>query len=287
MLKSMTGFGTGTVSGGQITTTVSVKAVNGRYLDVRVHGFELHPNTEMDVRNAVKKSLLRGTLHVKLDIVNGGPDSQKPLFNRPRFEALEAILLTIQKEYGRHLDPGAIITSNDLFTYGEGEEVSSQNVLEAVDKACQEVDRMRTREGELIQTDLEARINTIAAARESLEPLVQKTMAKLRERYRARVLELVDDVALGEARLEQEVVHLAERSDVSEEILRLGSHLDQFRSLLTSAEPVGRRLNFLLQEIGREINTIGSKSGSEKIIPLIIEMKDEVEKLKEQVQNVL
>jgi len=282
----MTGFGRGTADQNSIQITALIKAVNGRFLEIRFRGLELDPEDEKLLRDVITQELVRGTVFVTLDM-NSNSGTQELRFNRERFEAIESILLEIQKEYGRHLDLGEILTTNDLFSYVKGNAAEPQLMVSAVKAACREVVMMRRAEGKKLQEDLETRLKLVEKALFALEQGLPEEIKNRQAQYQDRIQSLLGEVNVDESRILQEAAFLAERGDVTEEVVRLKSHFLQFRNLLKEKDPVGRKLNFLLQEMGREINTIGAKCSSDKSLAQVIIMKDEAEKMREQIQNVL
>ncbi|MBT4318973.1 MAG: YicC family protein [Candidatus Marinimicrobia bacterium] len=286
MIQSMTGYGQSFSGSGTKKITASIKAVNGRYLDVKIRGIDIEPAVEKKIRDIITEKLIRGTILVNLDKDNGNK-TQDLTFNSERYELIEAVLLEIQKKYGRHLDMGDLINANDLFTYVDNDPITSENLIKAVSKACSEVLDMRSIEGIRLKKDFEDRLLILINLLSDLESDLPKELEKREEKYKNKISDLLNNATIDEVRITQEIAILAEKSDVTEEVVRLKSHFDQFKSMLNKKEPSGKGLNFLLQEISREINTIGSKCTSEKIINKIINMKDETEKVREQVQNIL
>ena len=285
MIQSMTGYGRGTAGKGLNKVTSYIKVVNGRYLDIKFRGIEIDPNDYNNIRNLLVEKLVRGTVHIDLELENNNDESIS--FNKDRFEAIENILLEIQKKYGRHLDMGDFITSNDLFARRDLNSLDSKLLLNAVSNACKEVVKMRKSEGKALQSDLNDRLNSLNRALSDIEKILPKELENRSKKYINKISDLLNDNSIDESRVAMEVAILAEKSDVTEEIVRLKSHFDQFNVMVSSNDPVGKRLNFLIQEISREINTIVSKVSSNDIINGIIVMKDEVEKIREQVQNIL
>ena len=285
MIQSMTGYGRGTAGKGLNKVTSYIKVVNGRYLDIKFRGIEIDPNDYNNIRNLLVEKLVRGTVHIDLELENNNDESIS--FNKDRFEAIENKLLEIQKKYGRHLDMGDFITSNDLFARRDLNSLDSKLLLNAVSNACKEVVKMRKSEGKALQSDLNDRLNSLNRALSDIEKILPKELENRSKKYINKISDLLNDNSIDESRVAMEVAILAEKSDVTEEIVRLKSHFEQFNVMVSSNDPVGKRLNFLIQEISREINTIGSKVSSNDIINGIIVMKDEVEKIREQVQNIL
>ncbi len=286
MIQSMTGYGRGSAGKGDKKVTALIKAVNGRFLDVKIRGLDIDPADEKAVRDVISEKLIRGTIHVNLEMDNG-IKTQSLSFNEERFEAIERILLDIQKKYGRHLDMGDIINAGDLFTHVDNGALGRKQLAAAINKACAEVTQMRQSEGEKLNKDFLDRLDILKSVLSQIEIDLPIEFEKRETKYKDRIAELLDNTAIDESRIAQEIAMLAEKADVTEEVVRLKSHFGQFSEMLSDEEPAGRRLNFLLQEMSREINTIGSKSSSEKIVNHVITMKDEAEKMREQIQNIL
>ena len=286
MIQSMTGYGRGVTGKGAGKVIVLIRAVNGRFLEVKIRGLDIDPSDDKKIRDIVSEKLVRGTVHVNFEIEGNG-QSQTLSFNKDRFEAIESILLNIQKEYGRHLDMGDIVNANDLFTHVDIDSPESKLLIKAVESACDEVTQMRKAEGEKLKKDFEDRLSILEKVLNQVEKELPKEFQKREKRYKSRIAELLDGSLVDENRIAQEIAMLAEKADVTEETVRLKSHFQQFKSLLSEKGSAGKRLNFLLQEISREINTIGSKSSSDLIVNHVITLKDEAEKMREQIQNIL
>ena len=286
MIQSMTGYGRGTAGKGINKITSLVKVVNGRYLDIKIRGIEIEPSDYNEIRNLLVEKLVRGTVQVTIEVENKN-NLETLSFNKDRFEAIEGILIEVQKKYGRHLEMSDIINSNDLFYYSEPQSLDSKLLINSVTKACDEVNSMRKKEGGKLKSDLDDRLNILIKLLLKLEKQIPEETKKRAKKYRVRVGELAQDISIDESRIIQEIAILAEKADITEEVVRLKSHFDQFKSIIAKTEPVGKQLNFLIQEISREMNTIGSKNSSNDLINTIIIMKDELEKIREQTQNIL
>ena len=286
MIQSMTGYGRGTAGKGINKITSLVKVVNGRYLDIKIRGIEIEPSDYNEIRNLLVEKLVRGTVQVTIEVENKN-NLETLSFNKDRFEAIEGILIEVQKKYGRHLEMSDIINSNDLFYYSEPQSLDSKLLINSVTKACDEVNSMREKEGGKLKSDLDDRLNVLIKLLLKLEKQIPEETKKRAKKYRVRVGELAQDISIDESRIIQEIAILAEKADITEEVVRLKSHFDQFKSIIAKTEPVGKQLNFLIQEISREMNTIGSKTSSNDLINTIIIMKDELEKIREQTQNIL
>lgn len=286
MIQSMTGYGRGTAGKGINKITSLVKVVNGRYLDIKIRGIEIEPSDYNEIRNLLVEKLVRGTVQVTIEVENKN-NLETLSFNKDRFEAIEGILIEVQKKYGRHLEMSDIINSNDLFYYSEPQSLDSKLLINSVTKACDEVNTMRKKEGGKLKSDLDGRLNILIKLLLKLEKQIPEETKKRAKKYRVRVGELAQDISIDESRIIQEIAILAEKADITEEVVRLKSHFDQFKSIIAKIDPVGKQLNFLIQEISREMNTIGSKTSSNDLINTIIIMKDELEKIREQTQNIL
>ena len=286
MIQSMTGYGRGTAGKGINKITSLVKVVNGRYLDIKIRGIEIEPSDYNEIRNLLVEKLVRGTVQVTIEVENKN-NLETLSFNKDRFEAIEGILIEVQKKYGRHLEMSDIINSNDLFYYSEPQSLDSKLLINSVTKACDEVNSMRKKEGGKLKSDLDDRLNILIKLLLKLEKQIPEETKKRAKKYRVRVGELAQDILIDESRIIQEIAILAEKADITEEVVRLKSHFDQFKSIIAKIDPVGKQLNFLIQEISREMNTIGSKTSSNDLINTIIIMKDELEKIREQTQNIL
>ena len=286
MLTSMTGFGRGAVDKGDQAVQVIVRTYNARFLETKIRGIALIPEIEAAVREKINKSLIRGTVHVSIE-KNQVSNKDNLSFNRQRFEAVENILYEIQKEYGRSLDMSSLISFEDLFLKGDNNELKEKTIMDALNIALDQVQTMRDKEGQAIHNDTLARLVSLTDQLNSIGTLSKELVTDQKEKLQKRVSKLMDNAAIDEQRFAQEVAMLADRTDISEELVRIRSHIDQFKALLELEEPTGKRLSFLLQEFSREINTVGSKSGTGAIINIVVDFKNQLEKIREQAQNVL
>jgi uncharacterized protein (TIGR00255 family) len=208
-------------------------------------------------------------------------------FNKDRFEALDNILKTIAKNYGRELNMGDLMHASDLIADGKNELLDPDKIINVTKEALIQVLDMRQAEGGQIQEDLLRRLKVLKTGLRELEKMNVSFADERKEKLESRLQKLLGNHELDETRLAQEVALLAERADVTEETVRLKSHYDQMDKILTAEGAVGKRFIFLLQEITREVNTVGSKNGSIDVVNQVIAMKDELEKMREQAQNIL
>ncbi len=291
MIKSMTGYGKGDWQGDGKRMEVEVKSFNHRYLDIVPHlPRRLNP-LEAQVRNFIKQRISRGRVEMFAQIDHSGDDEKKLEIDlsmaRDYFLALKAL----QENLGL---PGEIrletLTNfRDIFTRQEietdpGKEWAALQV--ALEGALKNLEQMRLDEGGSLRADFSHRLQAIKEMILQVEEKTPEILQAYRDRLAARVQELGGGIEIDPARLAQEVAFLAERSDVSEELVRLRSHLHQFQENLDRNEPVGRKLEFLLQEINRETNTLASKANDAGIAQIAVAIKSELEKMREQVQNV-
>ena len=248
MIQSMTGYGRGVTGKGAGKVIVLIRAVNGRFLEVKIRGLDIDPSDDKKIRDIISEKLIRGTVHVTFEMEGNG-QYQTLSFNKDRFEAIESILLNIQKDYGRHLVMGDIVNANDLFTHVDIDSPESKLLIKAVENACDEVIQMRKAEGEKLKKDFEDRLSILEKVLNQVEKELPKEFQKREKRYKSRIAELLDGSLVDENRIAQEIAMLAEKADVTEETVRLKSHFQQFKSLLSEKGSAGKRLNFLLQEI--------------------------------------
>ena len=282
----MTGFGRGSAGKGPNKIDVEIRTVNSRFLETKIRGFNLDPILEIKVRNTLETSLQRGNVQVRFEL-KSGQDSQQLSFNRKRFEILQDVVKKIHVEYGQRMNLSDIISTNDLLSADEPENLKPGIILKAVELALNQVNEMREKEGHQIQTDILNRMELLQTRIDEVGEISGKFSLEKQVQMREKISELLDGEALDETRLIQEVAFLAERADVTEEIVRCKCHFTQMSSYMNQEEPVGKRINFLIQEIGREVNTIGSKSPQPAVTNHVIEIKGELEKIREQVQNIL
>jgi len=287
MILSMTGFGRALTDTDAGLLSATIRSVNSRYLDIKIRGLNFEPEVEKSIRDLMTKRLIRGTVQITFELNNNGASSKSLTFNKDRFEALDNILKTIAKTYGRELNMGDLIHASDLIVDGRNELLDSDKIINVTKEALIQVLNMREAEGEQIQKDLLRRLKVLKTGLIELEKMNVSFADERKEKLESRLQKLLGNRELDETRLAQEVALLAERSDVTEETVRLKSHYNQMDKILTAKGAVGKRFIFLLQEITREVNTVGSKNGSVDVVNQVIVMKDELEKMREQAQNIL
>jgi uncharacterized protein (TIGR00255 family) len=290
-IVSMTGFGAGAATEGREKISVELKSVNGKFCEVKARLPRELAALEADVVKLVKERIGRGS--IDLSARRSSPEGLEavPLVNRALLTAYAGALREAAQSAGLTSELGV----RDLLTLEGVVRLDSRPpdlaaagkaLASAVSTALTALVDVRQREGAALGTDLGTRLQLLRKLSAQAAAAVPTAINVYRERLQTRVKEIASDLELDPQRLEQEIVLFAERTDVTEELIRLNAHFEEFDRLLMKSGPVGRQLDFLIQEINREVNTTGSKSQSTEISRLIVEMKTEVERLREQVQNV-
>lgn len=286
MIKSMTGFGRGNVSASGRHITAQVRAVNGRFLDIKIRGMELDPSVEQEIRKMLSDSLQRGTIVLSIKSVSQN-GSGGLVFNRAKMKSIADAVASVEKEFDVSISLGDVIRADDLFSTSEEGETQMDGVTEAVKKACAQAEKMRKAEGKKLYKDLKSRTAVIKRSLKNLKKLADSETKSRSKKYASKVKDLAGGIEIDGNRMIQEIAILAEKADVTEEVVRIDSHMEQFTELLNTYGQVGKRLNFILQEVGREVNTVGSKITSDTGVNRVVGMKNELERMREQVQNVL
>jgi uncharacterized protein (TIGR00255 family) len=282
----MTGFGRGNAGRGKNRIDVEIRAINSRYLDTKFRGIQLDFQLEQEIKKIIEKEIQRGSVYVHVELTND-QDSLKYTFDKDRFESLRDIIKSVYVSYGQRLSLSDVVTTNDLLKTENTPLINSKVVIKAISNAIVQLKEMRAKEGEVILNDINGRVKLLEKALNQVEDVSGKYNSEKQLILKNKISDLIKDEKLDDSRLMQEVAYYVERSDITEEIVRSKSHIHQIKKYLEMQEPVGKRLNFLLQEIVREVNTIGSKSPQTEITLQVVEMKSELEKMREQLQNLL
>jgi uncharacterized protein (TIGR00255 family) len=291
MIKSMTGYGKGRTAVGDIALTVEVKSVNHRYGDVSVKLPRFLLGLEGEIKKRVGGRLKRGKIDVFINIEGASSSILRPVVNRDMAAAYLELFRQMRADYGLEDDItlDLLTRQKEVITLAEGqpdEEALRRCLDGSLDSALDALERMRMAEGASTRRDMEEHLvnleGLLAAARERA-PLVP---GEWREKLTERLARLEKGFEVDPQRVAQEVAVFADRCDISEELARFQSHLEQFRGLFQSEDPVGRQMDFIVQEINREANTMGSKSNDVELTRLVVAMKAELEKIREQVQNI-
>jgi uncharacterized protein (TIGR00255 family) len=289
-MRSMTGYGRGAVERGEVHATVDVRSVNHRFLDLKLRGGQLPAAVEDAIAARVRAAIERGSVAVAVHLRGGAPgaariDGDAAVRAHRTLAELAARLAVPGPDLALVLAQPGVVTAEEALDDG-----SAAAALAALDAALVQLDAMRAAEGAALAAEIARRLDELAVLRAQIAGLAAGVPQQVARRLTERVRRLVDDAGAGGAvdpgRLAQEIAVLAERADITEELVRLTSHLDQARALLGATGAVGRRLEFLVQEIGRELNTIASKAQDAGVAALVIDAKAELERMREQAQNV-
>jgi uncharacterized protein (TIGR00255 family) len=288
----MTGFGRGQISEESFTVSVEIKTVNNRFLDVNMRlSQELQP-LEGELKRLISSRLSRGRIEINLQYEKTGEVSYE--LNRPLISGYLSALKEMQDEFSLGGEPDLnMIARLPNVLQAKKDEVDDgfvNAVKKAFETALDELEKMREVEGKSLKDELSFRLGEI----ENELPKIDSESASVAEEYRERLTKRINDflaksdsqIELDQARLAQEIAYLAEKSDIAEELTRLRAHIEQFRAIMIEENDVGKRLDFLTQELNREANTISSKSNNLKVKEAALTIKSEIEKIREQVQNV-
>ena len=291
MLKSMTGFGKREASYRGITYIAEVRSVNHRFREVVTRGPRGMSRMEDQLKALVAKHCSRGRIEVNISTTIGSELPKVMTLNRGLAQRYHHMLRELQKECKLQgsIDVALLASFRDIFQSGDSTEDSQKAdpfIKRIVAGALSDLDRMRCVEGKALHKDIIKRLQHTRDSHQKIQRRAPLVVRGYFERMQSRVTELLGSVAPDTTRLHQELAQFADRCDVSEELTRLDSHVEQFSTLLKGNEPVGRQLDFLLQEMGREVNTIGSKANDAEISKQVVYVKSELEKIREQVQNV-
>jgi uncharacterized protein (TIGR00255 family) len=295
MFRSMTGFASLTRQDSRAVVGVTLRAVNHRYLDVQVRLPQNLAASETKLRSLLQRHIARGRIELSVSVQLREPPAPEidlhEAFVRRLGEAIDRA--RAQGVVSGHLTPGDLVRIPQALVFREGAADSAEDVLalaslveSTVEEAAAALDAMRIREGVHLQKDLDGRRDLLAALIERVSAAAEEGRAELEIRLAERVKELSRDLPADPTAIAQEIVRAAGRSDISEEVVRFRAHLAHWGALTADEEPCGRKFDFLLQEMNREVNTIGSKADGLAVTELIVTAKAELEKMREQVQNV-
>jgi uncharacterized protein (TIGR00255 family) len=293
MIKSMTGFGQASLNTGEVTITVEVKSLNSKFLDLNLRLPKLFSEKEIEIRNLIAEKLERGKVSVSIDYQTTGKLEVRQAYNQELFAAYYAQLkkladtVNVSNEsnlFAIALNSPDVIqsTSKDDLDPAEWEKVNK-----LIAESMHTFEQFRLAEGKSLETKLIQYIESIRTSLLEVEVLDPKRIEKIRSKIKSSITDFFGNEGFDSNRLEQEIIYYIEKLDIHEERVRLKTHLDYFLQVLKSQQSNGKKLGFLAQEIGREINTIGSKANDAEMQKHVVMMKEELEKIKEQLNNIL
>jgi len=291
MIQSMTGYGKATVTFGEKKIHVELKSLNSKALDLSVRMAPLYREKEMEIRNQISKALERGKVDFSLWIEKEAAEAATPInaaLMNNYYEQIKHITATTDIPMPADLF-ATLLRMPDVLTKVDIQELSDEEwavVRQAIDEAITQTTNFRIQEGAALEKKFHEKLDNIEALMKDIEPYEMERVTKIRERITA-ALEKTISVDYDKNRLEQELIYYIEKLDINEEKQRLTNHLAYFRETMATGHGQGKKLGFIAQEMGREINTTGSKSNHAEMQNIVVRMKDELEQIKEQVLNVM
>jgi len=291
MIRSMTGYGSAKGKAGDLEITAEVKSVNNRYLDTSVRMPRSFLFAEDAVKAAVQKHISRGKVDVFISVDSSAANNMTVKVNEGLLKGYLDAIRHISEEYSLTNDLTAVSVSRfpDILSVEKADldaDAISAGIAAVAEQALCDFDAMRLREGEKLCSDVLSKLETIESLVTVVEKESPKTVEAYRNRLREKMTELLGTAGIDENRILAEAAIYADHIAVDEETVRLRSHMSQLRSMLKGASPIGRKIDFLIQEFNREANTIGSKCQNSDIAHVVVDLKSEIEKIREQIQNI-
>ncbi len=292
MLTSMTGFGRAECQDGDYSYKAEIRSVNNRFIEINTRIPKAFMDMELSLKKLIKSHCARGSINITITLANSS-DSSGEWEVKPNLslasqyvDALKEIQTSLGLEGQVHID--SVVGLRDVFKIEPIaiDPAKESLLLNMAEEALTSLQKMREEEGTHLQKDLAERIDSIEKHAAEIEKRQPKVIQEYKARLKEKIKLLNDGVEIDESRLAQETAILADRCDITEEVTRLTSHLNQFRKLFDASEPIGRKLEFITQEINREVNTMGSKSSDTEMANLVIEIKSTLEKIREQLANI-
>jgi uncharacterized protein (TIGR00255 family) len=292
MIKSMTAFAAAENTVDQLTVTAEIRSYNSRHLDIFLRIPPAYQSLEDQIKALIADRVSRGRVEIRVQIDDSFEAASELEVDFSRAKALVAAFNDLKSQFDLKSD----ITLDLLISAGgliktveknQKEDIVWPVIRDCIQLALDDYEAMRQKEGDFIAEDFEQRLSFIDGCLEQIHKKSEGLLTHYQQRLKERIAQLTQNsVELDPARIAQEAAFLADRSDIAEEIVRAKSHLNQFRQMMNAVEPAGRKLNFLLQELNREFNTMGSKVCNADVAHLVIDVKSELEKIREQIQNV-
>ena len=290
MIQSMTGFGNVVRETGDLIIRIEIKSLNSKHLDLNIRVPRQFSEKEISLRSAIGQRVQRGKVNLSIDIEYTNGVQMKRTINKPLLISYLKEVQEAAREAGVNADNalGSLLTINDVLQMpaSEPDLQDWSAVDEALQEALNQFETFRINEGATLELEIRQYVKNIELALARLQPWKEDRMVKVKQGMRDKLKELIEEDHIDENRLEQELLYYAEKFDISEELVRLQSHIDLFYNTLDEVAP-GKKLGFVVQEMGREINTTGSKSNDAEMQKEVVIMKEELEKIKEQVFNII
>ena len=291
MIKSMTGYGSAKGSAEGLEISIELKSVNNRYLDTSVRLPRSFLFAEDAVKSAVQSHISRGKVDVFISVDSSGADNMTVKVNEPFLRGYLEALRHIAEEYALPDDLSVMNVSRfpDVLSVEKKDldaEAISAAICRIMEDALCDFDSMRLREGEKLRDDVLSRLSTIESLVSTVEAEAPKTVAQYRARLEQKMAEVLGSTGIDENRILAEAAIFADHIAVDEETVRLRSHISQLKTMINGNSPTGRKIDFLIQEFNREANTIGSKCQNSDVAHIVVDLKSEIEKIREQIQNI-
>lgn len=289
-MKSMTGFGKEMITYEGKSISIEIRTLNSKQLDINTRISSHFKELEITARNIISASLIRGKVDLSISIEQDNNPAIS--LNRELVKNYYAVLSELSTELNNPITPELFIQTLKMpQVIGENKELYEEKLFEeiikGVEKACKQVEHFRISEGNHLAKDLACRVKSIQEMISEIIPFEQERLEQLREKIRIQIVSFFSDEQYDKNRFEEELIYYIEKLDITEEKVRLGKHCDYFLETMQQEDNSGKKLGFIAQEIGREINTIGSKANHFNIQQIVVRMKDELEKIKEQLSNIL
>lgn len=290
MIKSMTGYGVGRVKAEDGECLVEIKSLNNKYCEINIKNNFQSLEVEQKMEKLIKDRVSRGKVNILVKVEHYSLTEEKIILNEDIADSCYKNLKTLKEKYKLkdEIGIGSMLKFKDIFTIVKEEEGAKTWPLveKATNLALDSLLKMREREGKVLVTDIQKRIKKIQKLIDKIEKYSKSSPLDYKDKFLSKIKNLTDGLNVDEGRIELEAAIFAEKTDITEEITRLNSHLIQFDNLLNFEESVGRKMDFLTQEINREVNTIGSKTNDIKVTSLVVLLKSELEKVREQARNI-
>ena len=291
MIKSMTGYGSAKGSAEGLEISIELKSVNNRYLDTSVRLPRSFLFAEDAVKAAVQSHISRGKVDVFVSVDSSGADNMVVKVNEPLLKGYIEALVYISEEFSLPNDMTAMSVSRfpDVLSVEKKDldaDAISAAISEVIEKALVDFDSMRLREGKKLRDDVLMRLGIIESLVSTIEAEAPKTVAQYRARLEQKMAEVLGATGIDENRILAEAAIFADHIAVDEETVRLRSHMSQLKTMINGNSPTGRKIDFLIQEFNREANTIGSKCQNSDVAHIVVDLKSEIEKIREQIQNI-